>query len=158
MILLDVAAALLGAALVFSSLVDLFVSVVVPRSVGWRFRASAVLSRYGWRVWRHGAMRIGDQERREDTLAVFAPTPKASVKTTTALKPGRRANRLDLGFCRCSLWYSHSGLSWNRGFRRRWRRGLAGCPTLGTRRNRIERGKFHSLLRHRNAGGCKKAQ
>jgi hypothetical protein len=74
MILLDVAAALLGTALVLSSLVDLFVSVVVPRSVGWRFRASAVLSRYGWRVWRHGAMQIGDQERREDTLAVFAPT------------------------------------------------------------------------------------
>jgi hypothetical protein len=71
---LDVAAALVGAVLVVSSLADLFQSVVVPRSVGWRYRPSAVLSRNGWRIWRGAAMRIGDQERREDTLAVFAPT------------------------------------------------------------------------------------
>jgi ion channel len=33
-----------------------------------------IISRYGWRLWREGSMRIADQERREDTLAVFAPT------------------------------------------------------------------------------------
>ncbi len=60
--------------MVVSSLADLFVSVIVPRSVGGRWRPSAVIARYGWRVWRDSAMRIADQERREDTLAVFAPT------------------------------------------------------------------------------------
>lgn len=74
MIALDVLAALVGAALVVSSLADLFQSVVVPRSVGGRFRPSVMIARYGWRMWRDRAMRIADQERREDTLAVFAPT------------------------------------------------------------------------------------
>jgi hypothetical protein len=73
-IALDILAALAGAALVISSLSDLFQSVVVPRSVGGRSRPSALLARYGWRLWRDTAMRIDDQERREDTLAVFAPT------------------------------------------------------------------------------------
>ncbi|HEY6235374.1 MAG TPA: potassium channel family protein [Candidatus Elarobacter sp.] len=60
--------------MVVSSLSDLFQSVVVPRSVGGRWRASVVIARYGWRAWRGRAMEIGDQERREDTLAIFAPT------------------------------------------------------------------------------------
>jgi len=60
--------------LVISSLSDLFQSVVVPRSVGGRWRASILIARYGWRTWRELAMRIADQERREDTMAVFAPT------------------------------------------------------------------------------------
>jgi hypothetical protein len=60
--------------LVVSSLSDLFQAVVVPRSVGSRWRASVIISRYGWRMWRDRAMGIGDQERREDTLAIFAPT------------------------------------------------------------------------------------
>jgi hypothetical protein len=60
--------------LVVSSLADLFQSVVVPRSVGSRWRASVLISRYGWRMWRDRAMAIRDQERREDTLAIFAPT------------------------------------------------------------------------------------
>jgi hypothetical protein len=59
--------------LVVSSLADLFQSVVVPRSVGSRWRASVLISRYGWRMWRGRAMAIRDQERREDTLAIFAP-------------------------------------------------------------------------------------
>jgi hypothetical protein len=72
-IALDLLAALAGAGLVISSLADLFQSVVVPRSVGGRYRASLYFSRYGWQLWRGGAMRIADAERREDTLAVFAP-------------------------------------------------------------------------------------
>jgi hypothetical protein len=60
--------------LVVSSLADLFQSVIVPRSIGGRWRPSAVLARYGWRMWRDRAVGIRDQERREDTLAVFAPT------------------------------------------------------------------------------------
>jgi hypothetical protein len=74
MIVLDIAMALLGATLVLTSLADLFQSVIVPRSVGWRYRPSAVLSRNGWRLWRDLALRIDDHERREDTLGVFAPT------------------------------------------------------------------------------------
>ncbi|MDB5070360.1 MAG: hypothetical protein JWM87_1471 [Candidatus Eremiobacteraeota bacterium] len=74
MIVVNVVAGFAGAALVLSSLADLFASVVVPRSVGGRYRPSALLSRFGWRLWRGAAMRIADQERREDTLAVFAPT------------------------------------------------------------------------------------
>src|ERR1700682_5470209 len=71
---LDVVAGLGGAALVVDTLADLFVSVVVPRSFGGRWRPSAIISRPGWRLWRARALRIADQERREDTLAVFAPT------------------------------------------------------------------------------------
>lgn len=66
-------AALAGAALVLLSQVDLFLSVVVPRSVGSRFRPSVIFSRFGWPMWRHRSMAIADAERREDTLAMFAP-------------------------------------------------------------------------------------
>jgi hypothetical protein len=59
--------------LVLSSLTDLFLSVVVPRSVSARFRPSTIFSRGGWPMWRDRSMRIDDAERREDTLAVFAP-------------------------------------------------------------------------------------
>jgi hypothetical protein len=72
-IAVDILVGLAGAALVLSSLADLFISVVVPRSVGGRYRPSALISRNGWRLWRDGALRIGDAERREDTLALFAP-------------------------------------------------------------------------------------
>jgi hypothetical protein len=66
-------AALAGAALVLSSQADLFLSVVVPRSVSARFRPSTLLSRFGWPIWRHRSMVIADAERREDTLAMVAP-------------------------------------------------------------------------------------
>jgi hypothetical protein len=71
---LDLLAGAAGAFLVVWSLRDLFISVIVPRSVGGRFRPSVLISRYGWRSWRAAALRITDMERREDTLAVFAPT------------------------------------------------------------------------------------
>jgi hypothetical protein len=73
-ILLNVVVGVAGAALVISSLADLFMSLLVPRSVGGRLRPSAQISRNGWRLWRTAALRIPDAERREDTLAVFAPT------------------------------------------------------------------------------------
>jgi hypothetical protein len=72
-IALDLLAAVVGAGLVFFSLADLFQSVVVPRSVAGRLRGSAFISRNGWRLWRDAAMRLRDPERREDTLALFAP-------------------------------------------------------------------------------------
>jgi hypothetical protein len=52
---------------------DLFQSVIVPRAIGGRYRPSAYLSRYSWRAWRALALRFSDAERREDTLALFAP-------------------------------------------------------------------------------------
>src|ERR1700682_6842508 len=79
MIVLDIAAGLVGLALVLSPLVDLFHAVVVPRSVGGRYRPSVYMSRYGWQTWRDRAMRIDDQEKREDTLGVFAPTLLVSL-------------------------------------------------------------------------------
>lgn len=81
MLLLNVVAALAGAALVIATLADLFISVVVPRSVGGRFRPSVILLRQGWRLWRRAAIRIPDQEKREDTLGVFAPTLLVTLLT-----------------------------------------------------------------------------
>jgi hypothetical protein len=74
MLFLDVLVAAAGVALVFWSQRDLFQSVIVPRSVGGRYRPSVLISRYGWRLWRSASLRIPDMEQREDTLAVFAPT------------------------------------------------------------------------------------
>ena len=74
MIVLDVVVGLLGAVLVFSTMADVFQSVVVPRSVGTRWRASGRISRNCWVLWRDRAIGIGDEERREDTLGIYAPT------------------------------------------------------------------------------------
>jgi len=72
-IVVDVVVGLVGAAIVLSALGDLFASVVVPRSVGARFRLSPIMSRRGWQWWRERSLRIEDAEKREDTLALFAP-------------------------------------------------------------------------------------
>jgi len=58
---------------VLSSIADLFQSVIVPRTVGSGRRPSTLFARYGWRAWRGACLRITDAERREDTLAIFAP-------------------------------------------------------------------------------------
>jgi hypothetical protein len=58
---------------VLSSQADLFLSVVVPRSVSARFRPSTLFSRAGWPLWRDWSITIADPEKREDTLAMFAP-------------------------------------------------------------------------------------
>ncbi len=73
MLALQVLTGLIGLALVVATLSDVFQSVVVPRSVGSRYRPSALISRNGWRYWREAALRIADAEKREDTLAMFAP-------------------------------------------------------------------------------------
>jgi len=73
-VFLNIVIGLAGSALVLSSLADLFASVIVPRAFGGRYRPSALIARYGWEFWRERALRIADQERREDTLAIFAPT------------------------------------------------------------------------------------
>jgi hypothetical protein len=71
--MLEILAGLAGLALLFGTFADVFQSVIVPRSVGSKYRPSVLIQRTGWRAWREGALRITDAERREDTLALFAP-------------------------------------------------------------------------------------
>jgi hypothetical protein len=71
---LEFLAGVTGLALLVAALADVFQSVIVPRSVGGRYRPSVLLSRRGWRIWRDAALRLRDAERREDTLALFAPS------------------------------------------------------------------------------------
>lgn len=67
---------LVGAALVLATLSDVFQSVIVPRAAGRLLRLSSYLWRFMWLLWPKIAWRIfpSDENRREDFLAVFAPT------------------------------------------------------------------------------------
>ena len=67
---------ILGSALILATLSDVFQSVVVPRAVGRYFRLSSYLWRLLWWLWPQCAWRIfpNDEERRENLLALFAPT------------------------------------------------------------------------------------
>jgi hypothetical protein len=73
--LVRVALTILGIFCVIVALNDLFQSVIVPRAVGRRYRVSYLLWRGGWWLWPQLAWRMhpGDEDRREDFLAVFAP-------------------------------------------------------------------------------------
>lgn len=64
-----------GIALVAITLNDVFQSAIVPRAVGRRFRPSFFAWRWGWQLWPALAWQIygGDDERRENLLAAFAP-------------------------------------------------------------------------------------
>jgi hypothetical protein len=64
---------LAGASIVFFLLLDVFLSVIVPRAVGRRYRLSAYLTAPVWRCWRFAALRFTDSEKREDFLATYAP-------------------------------------------------------------------------------------
>lgn len=65
----------LGMLCVAVALNDVFQSVIVPRAVGRRFRVSYILWRGGWRIWPALSFRLyrGNEPRREDFLALFAP-------------------------------------------------------------------------------------
>ncbi len=65
----------LGCLVVLWGLNDLFQSAIVPRAVGNRYRLSFNLRRALWFVWPKIALRFyaGNDERREDFLAIFAP-------------------------------------------------------------------------------------
>lgn len=66
---------LLGIFFVLLALNDVFQSVIVPRAVGRKFRASYILWRAFWRIWPSLSFRLygGDESAREDFLALFAP-------------------------------------------------------------------------------------
>ncbi|HTU83645.1 MAG TPA: potassium channel family protein [Candidatus Acidoferrales bacterium] len=65
----------LGGVLVLWVLNDVFQSVIVPRAVGNRYRLSFNLRRLMWYAWPKVALQLyaGDDDRREDFLAIFAP-------------------------------------------------------------------------------------
>ena len=71
--MLEVLAGLAGLAIVVLTLTDVFQTVIVPRSVGSPWRLSVRLTRTTWPLWRAACLRIGDAERREDLMAMFAP-------------------------------------------------------------------------------------
>ena len=64
-----------GLAIVLLAMNDVFQSVIVPRAVGRRFRMSTYAWRWAWKLWPAFAWKVaaGDEERREDLLAYFAP-------------------------------------------------------------------------------------
>jgi hypothetical protein len=64
---------ILGVAVVVVAFGDVFQSVIIPRPTGRMLRPSALISRWGWESWRWAGHRIGNNERREDFLAAFAP-------------------------------------------------------------------------------------
>lgn len=70
-ILMDV----VGFVIIGMVLFDVFQSVIVPRAVGRRFRAAALLWRNCWKVWPALSWRLygANEEKREDFLAAFAP-------------------------------------------------------------------------------------
>src|SRR5690348_4185609 len=65
----------LGMLFVFLALSDVFQSVIVPRAVGRRLRASYLLIRSTWRMWPALSFRLyrGNEDARENFLALFAP-------------------------------------------------------------------------------------
>lgn len=63
----------IGIAIVLVVMLDVFQSVVVPRAIGWRWRPSAVIVRFGWRTSGWVGMRFNNGARREDFYATFAP-------------------------------------------------------------------------------------
>jgi len=71
--LVNIACVAVGLAGIVLTLFDVFLSVIVPRPVRSRLRASVLLSRYAWRVWRHASTRFGDLDKREDLLGIYAP-------------------------------------------------------------------------------------
>jgi len=72
--LVNAACVATGVMLVVLTLWDVFLSVIVPRPVRSRLRASVLLSRYAWRVWRQVSNWFGDLDKREEMLGIYAPT------------------------------------------------------------------------------------
>ena len=64
-----------GAALVFSILVDIFLTIVVPRrapATGRRLRISNIFIPRSWAIWRDIGLRLTSSERREAFLGMYA--------------------------------------------------------------------------------------
>jgi Ion channel len=74
-VFLNILSIVLGAAIITLTLNDVFQSVVMPRATGRRFRISFYVWRSMWYLWPRAAWRVfaADADRREESLAVFAP-------------------------------------------------------------------------------------
>ena len=64
---------LLGVAIVAATVLDVFLTVIVPRPTGRRWRPSAFLSRASWKAWGWTAHHVVGSDGREDFLGAFAP-------------------------------------------------------------------------------------
>jgi hypothetical protein len=72
-LMLETLLVILGMAVVFYILNDVFQSVVVPRPTPARYRLTRWVVRPGWRTWRAIGLRAGSSGDRERILGVFAP-------------------------------------------------------------------------------------
>ena len=72
-----------GGLLILVTLYDFFNAIVLPRPSVGRFSPSGALMQRGWLVWRWLGTRPSQPNRREGTLAVFAPL---SILTLLALR------------------------------------------------------------------------
>ena len=66
-------AAILGAVMIFSILLDAFETIVLPRRVQRGFRLTALFYRKTWRLWSRAAQHIRKSSRRENFLGYFGP-------------------------------------------------------------------------------------
>lgn len=71
--MLETLEVILGIAVVFYILNDVFQSVVVPRPTPARYRLTRWVVRPGWRAWRAIGLRTSSSGERERLLGVFAP-------------------------------------------------------------------------------------
>ena len=71
--MIEIASAALGLFLIWSTLRDVFQSVIVPRAVNQRLRISFFLSRALWKLWPAIGLRIKDSDKREDFFGTYAP-------------------------------------------------------------------------------------
>ena len=64
---------IVGAAIIFTILLDAFETIVLPRRVQRGFRLTALFYRNTWRLWAHAAQYIHKASRRENFLGYFGP-------------------------------------------------------------------------------------
>jgi hypothetical protein len=66
-------AAIVGAGIIFTILLDAFETIVLPRRVQRGFRLTALFYRRTWSLWSRAAQHIGKSSRRENFLGYFGP-------------------------------------------------------------------------------------
>ncbi len=84
-VILNALCALAGLLLVLVALRDVFQVVLVPRAISRRWRISAGLTQFLWRIWPPLSWRIRDEGAREDFLSMFAPFTMIALLATWAL-------------------------------------------------------------------------
>ena len=85
MLWLPVTAALLGSALVVTTLLDAFEVVLLPRPARVRARLNRVFFRVTWNAWSRVAQRVAPGRKREDFIGVYGPLAMVLLFTSWAL-------------------------------------------------------------------------